>query len=267
MSLTLIVPVAHVLCADTKIGYISREVVLQEFHPLKSGFTSLKLPRFFILGVLMAKKSRFQEILEEYSLKYDLETLNSPNDRANLEMLINNQVLVERLQGELLQLTEESAVDNIDDIKNISNAMRDIIERNLQIERALALDRKTRKSENSDSIASYITNLKVVAQNFLEKRLIKVYCPDCKVLVARFAPVMDHTAFHFETQCSQCGQRVIMGRKAEAEGVFFDIKDYRWRKQYLYEVVQPDMAKDTPELDSEEELFIIEDEDGTTEKD
>lgn len=121
----------------------------------------------------MAKKSRFQEILEEYSLKYDLETLNSPNDRANLEMLINNQVLVERLQGELLQLTEESAIDNIDDIKNISNAMRDIIERNLQIERALALDRKTRKSENSDSVASYITNLKVVAQNFLEKKVNK----------------------------------------------------------------------------------------------
>ena len=43
----------------------------------------------------MAKKTRFQEILAEYSNKYDLETLNSPNDRANLEMLINNQVVVE----------------------------------------------------------------------------------------------------------------------------------------------------------------------------
>jgi hypothetical protein len=215
----------------------------------------------------MAKKSRFQEILEEYSLKYDLETLNSPNDRANLEMLINNQVLVERLQAELLQLTEESAIDNIDSIKNISNAMRDLIERNLQIERALALDRKTRKSENSDSIASYITNLKVVAQNFLEKRLIKVYCPDCKVLVARFAPVMDHTAFHFECQCSQCNKRITMTRKAASEGVLFDIKDYKWRKQYLYEVVQPDAVRDSPELDSEEEMFIIEEDDGSTEKD
>jgi hypothetical protein len=215
----------------------------------------------------MAKKSRFQEILEEYSLKYDLETLNSPNDRANLEMLINNQVLVERLQAELLQLTEESAIENIDNIKNISNAMRDLIERNLQIERALALDRKTRKSENSDSIASYITNLKVVAQNFLEKRLIKVYCPDCKVLVARFSPVMEHTAFHFECQCSQCNKRITMTRKAEAGGVLFDIKDYKWRKQYLYEVVQPDAVKDSPELDSEEEMFIIEDENGSTEKD
>lgn len=214
----------------------------------------------------MAKKTRFQEILEDYSKKYDLETLNSPNDQANLQMLINNQVLVERMQGELLQLTETSAIENIETIQRMGNAMRDLIERNLQIERALALDRKTRKSENSDSVASYITDLKITAQNFLEKRLIKAYCPDCKILVARFAPVMEHTAFHFESQCSQCGKRIIMTRKAESEGVFFDIKDYRWRKQYLYEVVQPSVDAETPEIESEEEVFITEDLDGTTEE-
>lgn len=215
----------------------------------------------------MAKKTRFQEILAEYSDKYDLETLNSPNDRANLEMLINNQVVVERLQSEMLKMTEGSTLDNLDTIKNIGNAMRDLIERNLQIERALALDRKTRKSENTDSIATYLVTLKVTAQNFLEKRLIKIYCPECKVLVARFAPVMEHTAFHFECQCSQCSKRIIMTRKAETEGVFFDIKDYRWRKQYLYEVVQPTTQTDVPELETEEEVFIIEDNDGPTTED
>lgn len=215
----------------------------------------------------MAKKTRFQEILAEYSNKYDLETLNSPNDRANLEMLINNQVVVERLQSEMLKMTEDSTLDNLDTIKNIGNAMRDLIERNLQIERALALDRKTRKSENTDSIATYLVTLKITAQNFLEKRLIKIYCPECKVLVARFAPVMEHTAFHFECQCSQCNKRIIMTRKAEAEGVFFDIKDYRWRKQFLYEVIQPTSQTDIPELETEEEVFIIEDNDGTTTED
>jgi len=214
----------------------------------------------------MAKKTRFQEILADYSSKYDLETLNSPNDRANLDMLINNQVIVERFQAELLYMTENGALENIEAIQKIGNAMRDLIERNLQIERALALDRKTRKSENSDSVASYITNLKVTAQNFLEKRLIKVFCPDCKVLVARFAPVMDHTAFHFETQCSQCSKRITMTRKAESEGVFFDIKDYKWRKQYLYEVQQPTKDVDQPEVESEEEMFILEDDNGPTEE-
>jgi hypothetical protein len=173
----------------------------------------------------MAKQTRFQEILADYSARYDLETLNSPNDRANLDVLINNQVIVERFQAELLSMTEDGALDNIESIQKIGNAMRDMIERNLQIERALALDRKTRKSEASDSIGSYITNLKLTAQNFLEKRLIKIYCPDCKVLVARFSPVMEHTAFHFETQCSQCNKRITATRKAESEGVFFDIKD------------------------------------------
>jgi hypothetical protein len=209
----------------------------------------------------MAKQSRFQEILADYSNKYDLETLNSPNDRANLDMLINNQVIVERLQSELLIMTEDGALGNIEAIQKMGNAMRDLIERNLQIERALALDRKTRKSEASDSIGAYITNLKVTAQNFLEKRLVKVYCPDCKILLARFSPVMEHTAFHFETQCSQCSKRVIASRKAEAEGIFFDIKDYKWRKQYLYEVVQPSKSEDQPQTQSEDEVFIIEEQD------
>jgi hypothetical protein len=57
-----------------------------------------------------------------------------------------------------------------------------------------------------------------------------------------------------------------MTRKAESEGVFFDIKDYKWRKQYLYEVVQPSKDADQPEVESEEEMFIIEDENGTTEE-
>jgi hypothetical protein len=212
----------------------------------------------------MAKKNRFQEILQHYSEKYDIETLNSPNDKANLDMLINNQIIVENLQAQLLDLSTDS-VANISEIQKISNAMRDLIERSLQIERALALDRKTRKSENSDSIASYITDLKVTAQNFIEKRLIKVYCPDCKILVARFAPAMKHTAYYFESQCSQCNKRVTLTRKSEKEGPLFDIKDYRWRKQYLYEVVQPERVVDGPILETEEDI-ILEDSDGSTEE-
>jgi predicted nucleic-acid-binding protein len=212
----------------------------------------------------MAKKKRFDEILQEYGQKYDIETLDSPNDRANLTMLINNQVIIERLQAELLEVTEESAVENIDEVKQIGNAMRDLVERSLQIERALALDRKTRKSENSDSLATYLTDLKVTAQNFLEKRLIKLYCPDCKVLVARFSPVMDHTAFHFECQCSQCNKRITATRKSAAEGVLFDIKDYKWRKQYLYEVVQPVSNDDKLITESDEEVILS---DGSSEED
>lgn len=212
----------------------------------------------------MAKKKRFDEILQEYGSKYDIETLDSPNDRANLTMLINNQVIIERLQAEMLEVTEDSAVANIEEVKQIGNAMRDLIERNLQIERALALDRKTRKSENTDSLATYITSLKITAQNFLEKRLIKVYCPDCKILVARFSPVMDHTAFHFECQCSQCSKRITASRKAASEGVLFDIKDYKWRKQYLYEVVQPVSNEDKLVTESDEEVILS---DGPSEED
>ena len=75
----------------------------------------------------MTKNRRFSEILKDYSDKYDLVTLSSPNDRANLEMLINNQVIIETLQAKLQDLTADDPVDNIDMIQRLGSSLKDII--------------------------------------------------------------------------------------------------------------------------------------------
>jgi hypothetical protein len=85
------------------------------------------------IGGRMARNRRFDEILKDYSDKYDLATLSSPNDKANLEMLINNQIIVESVQAKLQELTQDDPVDNIDMIQRLSSSLKDIIERNLQL--------------------------------------------------------------------------------------------------------------------------------------
>lgn len=182
----------------------------------------------------MARNRRFDEILKDYSDKYDLATLSSPNDKANLEMLINNQIIVESVQAKLQELTQDDPVDNIDMIQRLSSSLKDIIERNLQLERALALDRKTRNQNSSESVAEYIVSLKQTAQEFLEKRLVRLYCPNCKILLARFSVMHDHSAFTLKVNCNQCNKYVTAER--EEKDIFFDIKDSGWRKKHRYSV-------------------------------
>lgn len=206
----------------------------------------------------MAKNRRFDEILKDYSDKYDLATLSSPNDRANLEMLINNQVIVESIQSKLQEVAEDDPVANIELVQRLGSALKDMIERNLQLERALALDRKTRNSSQSESVADYIVNLKQIAQDFIERRLIKLYCPSCKILLMRFSSVHDHNPFSISVKCTQCNQDVIAAR--EEKDIFFDIKDSAWRKKHRYTVSLPKEAGTSMESSDEEEFIIDEEE-------
>lgn len=206
----------------------------------------------------MTKSQRFSDILQEYSEKYDLATLSSPNDKANLEALINNQIIIESLQAKVQELIEDDPVSNIDIIQRLSTSLRDSIERNLQLERALALDRKTRNSSSAESVADYIVSLKQTAQEFLEKRLVKVYCPNCQILLARFSIVHDHSPFELRVKCNQCENDVTSAR--EEKDIFFDIKDSAWRKKYKYTVKQS-KEKVSIDADVEDDIVLGEDED------
>jgi hypothetical protein len=206
----------------------------------------------------MTKNRRFSEILKDYSDKYDLATLSSPNDRANLEMLINNQVIVETIQAKLQELTADDPVENIDMIQRLGSSLKDIIERNLQLERALALDRKTRTSDKSESIAEYIVNLKAAAQDFLERRLVKLYCPECKILLARFSIMHDHSRFTLKVNCNQCNKAVSAER--EEKDIFFDIADSAWRKKHRYTVVNSKKSGSTT-ADTDDDLVLSDEED------
>lgn len=206
----------------------------------------------------MTKSQRFSDILQEYSEKYDLATLSSPNDRANLEALINNQIIIESLQAKVQELIEDDPVSNIDIIQRLSTSLRDSIERNLQLERALALDRKTRNSSSAESVADYIVSLKQTAQEFLEKRLVKLYCPNCQILLARFSIMHEHSPFELRVKCNQCENDVISTR--EEKDIFFDIKDSAWRKKYKY-TVKHSKEKVSIDVDVEDDIVLGEDED------
>ena len=210
-------------------------------------------------------KQKYNELWSQYEQAFDLSTLNDANDKSNLEMIIRNAALIELLQEKITEMAEDDAAGNITEIKKISDSVRDLTDRNIQLERQLGIDRKSRKKDSEATTGEYILLLKSAAQEFLEKRLMKVYCPDCKVMVARISPVHDHTSFNANFQCSQCMRLVTVAR--EDRDVFFDlVKDDReWRRKYPVEIKKSKRQK-TQMVDDEPlagaELVLEDDEDG-----
>lgn len=192
-------------------------------------------------------------LLDEYAQSYDLAS-GTPNDKGNLETMIRNQIYIRKLQTRLDELADDDIAGNIQTIDKLQSGLQRLQDSNLAIERALGIDRKSRNKDNSSSVDGYINDLRIAAREFLDKMCIYVYCPECKVMVARILPVHEHTEFKTQFQCSQCKKFVTADRRER--DVFFDLKgDKSWRKKYPLEIVQS-KSEEIPE-GSEDDIIEL----------
>lgn len=194
--------------------------------------------------------SQFEDMYEEYMENYDLKNATA-NDKSNLTILINNYILIDIIQKKIKSLMDsDDLLAATINIKKLQDSSRDTIEHSLAIERALGIDRKSRRKENQQDVAGYLALIKSNAAEWLEKQLIYVYCPKCRVMVARILPAHEHTEFRTRFQCSQCNEYVTADRKEKS--IFFDIKGRKeWREKYPIEIIHPVVKQ---EFDDDVEL-------------
>lgn len=197
---------------------------------------------------------RFKVKLAEYGKAFRIEDLNDANDKSTLEIMLRTELMIEDLQEQIRDLMGENIVDNASNIKKLADLLRDSTTTITNLQKTLSIDRKTRKTEETASVADYIRNLKKDAKDFMDQRIVRVYCPDCKIMVGRIFPVHDHTAFMCSFQCSQCN-KAIRARREERD-IFFDIKDSAWRRKYKPEIVQPKKFTEITPGDQEDDLII-----------
>jgi hypothetical protein len=187
-------------------------------------------------------EERFKKRLSDYRKFYRVEDLNDANDRTILEAMVRYELILETAHHNLAQVLEQAAekgnlIEKSMDIKKLSDMARNAMEQVIVSQRTLDIDRKSRRDEENTSIVDYIKSLKAMAAGFVEERMIKVFCPYCKVMTGRIAPVHKHTAFLCAFQCSQCG-KMTRARRDEKD-VFFDVKDAEWRKPHPVQIVHP----------------------------
>lgn len=167
--------------------------------------------------------------------------------------------MLEALQAEVERIiSSEDLIDKANEVKKLSDLIRDATENIMKIQRTLAIDRKTRKTDETDNFAGWLRGIKREAKKFVDDRLVKLYCPDCNVMIMRLSAVHDHTGFKVEAECSQCGKTARARR--EAKDIWFDLKkDAEWRRAHPVEIVPPDTKK-TFSSDSMDHVITEEDE-------
>lgn len=199
----------------------------------------------------------YDTILAEYKIRYNVDTLDSPNDLANLRQMIRNQILITRLQDQMEELSKSDDFSPTE-LKKVLDSIVALSEVNVTLERTLGIDRKTRKNETSESTADYLLALKLRAKEFLDdpRRLTKVMCKECNILVGRLSGVYDSTAFQAAFQCPQCQKMITIQRKER--DVLFGVKDAEWRKKYPIEIIQAKRSE-IPNYGIEPEVIIGDD--------
>ena len=194
---------------------------------------------------MKAKDKEFDRILAEYRAKYEVDSLENPNDISNLETMIRNQLLIEKLQDRLDTVANDNTIDP-NEVKKILDSVVALSQTNMQYEKSLGIDRKTRKSSQLEDFPSYLVAIKTSARTFLDNRLIKLMCKTCEIMVGRIGPVYDTNEFSAAFQCPQCKKFTTVTRKEK--DVFFDVKNADWRRKYPMEVIPAKRSKG-PEID------------------
>lgn len=202
--------------------------------------------------------TRFKQELAKYAEKYDIESLANPNDISNLHTIIRNSIVIAELQQKLNEIAEDDPVGKAMDMKKINDSIVALTNLNIQLERQLSIDRKTRKAEQETSVADVVSKLKLHAKEFLDddERLKKVHCPKCKIMVGRISGVYKTTFYHAEFQCPQCNKKIVI--KRQERDYLFDVKDADWRRPYPAEIIQPKGKKDDLLLDHIPDDLILE---------
>jgi predicted nucleic acid-binding Zn ribbon protein len=190
----------------------------------------------------MKGNKEFNRLYAEYAKKYDLVGLDNPNDISNLRTMIYNQLMIDQLQENMQKSIQDGEDLSPDMLKKSLDSITTLSQQNLRLESQLGIDRKTRKDGQADDFATYLTQLKQTAKEFMDKRITKVFCKSCNIMVGRISGVYDTTAFEAAFQCPQCKKQAVVKRKER--DIFFDQKDPDWRRKYPMEVIQPKRISD-----------------------
>jgi predicted nucleic acid-binding Zn ribbon protein len=190
----------------------------------------------------MKGNKEFNKLYAEYAKKYDLVGLDNPNDISNLRTMIYNQLMIDQLQENMQKSIQDGEDLSPDMLKKSLDSITTLSQQNLRLESQLGIDRKTRKDGQADDFATYLTQLKQTAKEFMDKRITKVFCKSCNIMVGRISGVYDTTAFEAAFQCPQCKKQAVVKRKER--DIFFDQKDPDWRRKYPMEVIQPKRISD-----------------------
>lgn len=128
-------------------------------------------------------EARVKEKLDDLAIDYDMEDMKI-NDMEQLRSLALAQIQLDDLEQTawvVRQNTDSTSVQILEKINRILSGLRDDISK---ISSDLQLTRKIRKQSKESSVIDAINDLRGKARQFYRERMLYVFCPECKMLLA-----------------------------------------------------------------------------------
>lgn len=146
--------------------------------------------------------SRIDQIMNDFSLNYDLRDMNA-NDTLALRELAKTFVLLDTLGRIEQQAIEDGAVVQL---RTLSQIKKEYLDNSSKLQEDLNIKRKQRQNDTGDTLDVYLPSILKKAKTFLEQRLAYIYCPKCKMLCANtwFTDWKIHNQIHITCPREGC---------------------------------------------------------------
>ena len=155
-------------------------------------------------------EGRIEKVLRDFEVDYDLSGMTA-NDMLSLRELAKIFIQLDELsvkqQFEIRQDEPDfSGLEKID-------RMMDRLRKNAStIQQDLNITRKNRQSQGGESIPELLAELQERAKHFLAQRLKEVYCPKCKMLLAKVWYLYPEENNKISVYCKRCKKPVVVDK-------------------------------------------------------
>ncbi len=128
---------------------------------------------------------RIEEQIEEFGDDYDLEDLKI-NDMLTLRALAQAYIKLEDLENYDydLRTNTDLKLDDMLDMDKLNNMMSKLRGDISKMQDDLQITKKARKGDTDATVLSELERLKKLAEEFYEERMLYIWCPKCKMLLA-----------------------------------------------------------------------------------
>jgi RNase P subunit RPR2 len=147
-------------------------------------------------------EGRIEKIIESFKDDYDLSDMTG-NDRLALNELARTFILLEDTWQALNDAREEGDWSLYGAINREAHRLRDDIS---TLQKDLSIARRSRQESGQRSVVDFIEDIKTRAKSFIDSRLKEIYCPECKMLLAKAWFLYPDESNELALLCGRCGK-------------------------------------------------------------
>lgn len=157
------------------------------------------------------KEEMIKRKIEALGKDYDLSDMKV-NDLAQLRNYASVTIQLEDVETEIAEIIDEgitqSNIATFEKLNSVASKLRGDVS---SIFQDLGINRKHRKSQNEQSVIDAITDIKRRAKKFIEGKMVYVFCPECRMLLATaWVHYKEPKASLLTCECQHCSHKVTV---------------------------------------------------------